>query len=50
MDVNPEGGVMLRSDFTLPRRDIGLLRFPFSFFPYPEAHVRYDLVAVACMI
>ena len=50
MDVNPEEGVMLHSDFTLLCRYIGLHRFLFSFLPNTEAHVRYDLVAVACMI
>ena len=42
VDVDPEEGVMLRSDFTYLRRYIGLHRF-FSHFPHTEAHVRYDL-------
>ena len=40
-DVDPEGGVMLRLDFTHTQ-----LRWTASFlfsFPHTEAHVRYDL-------
>ena len=50
VDVDPEEGVMLCLDFTLLCRYIGLHRFLFSFLPNTKAHVRYDLVAVACTI
>ena len=52
VDVDPERGVMLRSDFTYLRRHIGLHRFPIflSFHRSPctirsglAARVRYDL-------
>ena len=50
VDVDPEEGVMLRSDFTLLCRYIGLHHFLFSFLPDTKAHVRYDLVALTCTI
>ena len=44
VDVDPEEGVMLCSDFILLRRYIGLPHFFLSFsFPHTEAHVQYDL-------
>ena len=50
VDVDPEKGVMLRSDFTLLRRYIGLPRFLFLSLPLTEAHVRYDRVLFLCTI
>ena len=41
--------LVLRSDFTLLRRYIGLPCFLFL-FPHPEAHVRYNLVDLLCTI
>ena len=43
VDVDPEEGVMLRLDFTLLCRHVGLPRFLFL-LPFIKAHVRYDLV------
>ena len=58
-DVDPERGVMLRSDFTHLRRYIGLHRFFLSNVPSSKPmydtisrlfHVRYDLASLSCTI
>ena len=43
MDVDPEEGVMLRSDY-ITYADTSDCLVPFRLFPYTVAHVRYDLV------
>ena len=50
VDVDPEEGVMLQSDFTLLRRHVGLPRFLSFSLPFTEARVRYDLVLFSCTI
>ena len=49
-DVDPEEGVMLRSDFTLLCRHVRLPHLLFFSLPSIEAHVRYDLVLFLCTI
>ena len=48
-DVDPEEGVMLRSDFTYYADTLDCLVY-FSFTPFIEAHVRYDLASFPCTI
>ena len=50
VDVDPEEGVMLRLDFTLLRRYIGLPRFFSPTPPHIEAHVQYNLALSPCTI
>ena len=50
VDVDPEEGVMLRSDFTSLRRYIGLPHLLFLSLPSIEARVRYNLVLFPCTI
>ena len=49
VDIDPEEGVMLRSDFTT-YADTSDCIVSYRFPPNTEAHVRYDLVAVTCTI
>ena len=44
MDVDPEEGVMLRSDYITYADTLDCLVY-FFFYPYTVAHVRYDLAA-----
>ena len=52
VDVDPEEGVMLRSDYNTYADTLDCF-FPFLLHPYTVAHVRYNLAAsfdVSCMI
>ena len=49
-DITPLKGQVLRSDFILLRRHVGLPRFLFLSLPFTEAHVRYDLDAFSNLV
>ena len=49
MDVDPERGVMLHSDFIYYADTLDCI-ISFCFFPNLEAHVQYDLVSFCCTI
>ena len=51
MDIDPEEGVMLRLNWTSLNTQIHWTALFVSFsLPYIEAHVRYDLAILTCMI